>query len=353
MTSGAQTIDWIEKSKGFAILGIVAVHTVQLFTLPKGVTEIAGAGMYCVSLFLIISAFLTFKSLEEKHIVWTTKAYFKYLGHRILRLMPVLYIALLWNIINYTIALGHVPEAADEVWMKTLFSGLFINGFSYHYFSIWATWYIGILVIFYIVVPLLHRYINTMKKAVILFTVATLLGWGLNRILMPYLSVSDDDWFFYGWFPHQFPLFAIGIILFYITQVKALKDVKRPLMVFLFVVVVGFLLSLCTTVSPVETHIQYGILLLLFSFILFSQPWRWLGWLNPLGNYSYGIYLFHICLLKLFRVAIYRLNICETSVWTFIACYILMVVLSLLLAKVVNTCIEKPFSNFTKEKLGL
>lgn len=353
MTSGSQTIDWIEKSKGFAILGVIAVHTIQHFTLSKGLTEFAGSGMYCVSLFLIISAYLTFNSFERKKNVWTVKTYLKYLGHKITRLVPVLYLALLWNIINYSIAIGHVPYIYDDIWRKVLFSGLFINGFTYRYFSVWATWYIGILVIFYIIAPFLYQFINTAKKAVILFTIATLFGWGLNGILIQYLNVSKDDWFFYGWFPHQFPLFTLGIVLFYFIQAKSLVDIKQPLMVFLFAVATGFLLSLCTTISPFEIHIQYGILLLLISIILFSQRWQWLDWLKPLGKYSYGIYLLHICLLKPVSVAIYRLHICETSIWAFSICYILIVMLSLLVAKVVNKYFEKPFFYFTVNKLGL
>ena len=164
MDSKKQPIDWITKAKGFAILGVVAVHTIQRFTVSKWVTEIFGAGMYCVSLFFIISAFLSFKSFDEKQQINSAKSYFKYLGHKIVRLIPVLYIALLWNTINYSFAIGHVPDLEDVVWKKVLYSAFFVNGFSYQYFNSWMTWYIGVLVIFIAIAPLLYRLINTLKK---------------------------------------------------------------------------------------------------------------------------------------------------------------------------------------------
>lgn len=49
-------IDWISKAKGLAILGFVAVHTVQRFNIAF-VSSIAFAGSYCVQLFFIISDF--------------------------------------------------------------------------------------------------------------------------------------------------------------------------------------------------------------------------------------------------------------------------------------------------------
>lgn len=353
MISEKQTIDWIDKAKGFAILGVVAVHTVQRFLLPKGITEVAGAGMYCVSLFFIISAFLTFKSFDGRgQLEWTARNYAKYLGHKIVRLMPVLYLALIWDLVNYTIAIGHLPGLNDRIWADVLFSALFINGFSYNHFNIYATWYIGVLVIFYIFAPLLHRYINSIKKGIIFFSVTMLIGWGLNLILTPHIITESGEWFLYGWFPHQLPVFALGIVFYYFSKAASIRNEKKSILVFLFVVAVGFLMSMCTRFSPMEIHIRYGILLLLFTYILFTPRWKCFDWLKPLGNHSYGIYLFHICLLKLFSVATYRLDLNQNSIVVFIIYYILLVVLSLLVSFPVNKFIEKPFIHLINKRLG-
>ena len=52
-----EKIDRISKAKGFAILGVVAVHTGQSFT-NSYISEIASGGQFCVQLFFVISAFL-------------------------------------------------------------------------------------------------------------------------------------------------------------------------------------------------------------------------------------------------------------------------------------------------------
>ena len=60
-------IDWISKAKGFAILGIIAVHVAQQFELPY-ISRFLFSGQFCVQLFFIISAYLSFKSSKLQHV---------------------------------------------------------------------------------------------------------------------------------------------------------------------------------------------------------------------------------------------------------------------------------------------
>lgn len=57
-------IAWISKAKGFGILGVLATHTAQVFPVPRG-GGVLLAGMYCVQLFFVLSAYLAFKSLDS------------------------------------------------------------------------------------------------------------------------------------------------------------------------------------------------------------------------------------------------------------------------------------------------
>ena len=161
-------INWISEAKGFAILGVVAVHTVQQFSVAY-VSSIAHAGRFCVQLFFIISAYLTFTSLDKNPADWTVQRYCKYLAHKILRFIPVLYTAVLWHFISYTVELGHLPAFRDDIWKKAFFALTFLNGFSYHYVNPWMNWYIGTLVVFLVIAPLLKRLIDTPKKSVLFF----------------------------------------------------------------------------------------------------------------------------------------------------------------------------------------
>ena len=349
-----ENIDWIAKTKGFAILGIVAVHTVQQFDVHNGITRMADAGRYCVQLFFIISAFLIFRSLASRSVEsWTIKDYLKFLFYKITRLIPVLYLAILWNLIMYFLSIGEIPSIADEVWKKALFPALFINGFSYEYFNPWMTWYIGVLVIFYAIAPLLFRFIDSAKKSIIFFVLAAFFGWLLNYILVSFCGVMSDDWFFYGWLPRQLPVFALGIILYHLYKAPSLHDIRYSIATFAFVAAVGFLLSMCAFTSPLELHVRYGILLLLFSITLFSHLKIKLGWLNHLGNCSYGIYLFHGCIISVLNLLMNAFGIFRNATWVFFIYYILMVVLSFFVAKIVNILIEKPFFSMMNRKLGV
>ena len=343
-------LEWISKAKGFAILGIIAVHTIQRFNVAS-IASIAYSGMYCVQLFFIISAYLTFKSLEKNNDSWNSKKYFKYLFHRIIRLIPVLYTACLWHLIMHCIEIGKIPNIKDYIWPNGFFAITFLNGFSYHFINPWMNWYIGDLVIFLIIAPFLKKIINTTKKAIILFTISVLVG-SLSTFILERHGV-DTGWYFYFWFPRQFPTLAVGIVFYFLEKYKEDSSITNSFYTFLFVVSFGFLLSKCWK-NILENHVQYGILLLAFSYTLFNkvESWRIFNWLKILGDNSYGIYLYHGCLLPIIVGIINKSGFNKTS-YNFFLCYISVCCISLLISKLVNIVIEKPFWKFTKRKFDI
>lgn len=345
-----ERIDWISKAKGFGILGIVAVHIVQRFDIAF-VSSVAYAGMYCVQLFFIISAYLTFKSLDRKNEEWNTKSYFKYLLHKIFRLMPVLYTACLWHLIMHCIDLGKFPELRDSIWPNGFFAVTFLNGFSYHFVNPWMNWYVGDLVIFLALAPLLKKLIDTPKKSVILFTISIFVG-SLSTYILSKVGASTG-WYFYFWFPRQFPVLAAGIVFFFLEKNKDDEKIKNTFFTFMFVISFGFLIS--KSWKPIfENHVQYGILLLAFAYTLFNkvETGKTFNWLKILGDNSYGIYLYHGCLLPIIGGLINKIGFSKSS-YSFILCYISVFCLSLIISRIVNILIEEPFWNFMKRKLGI
>lgn len=338
------SIDWISKSKGFGILGIIAVHTVQKFNIEH-ISSIAYAGMYCVQLFFIISAYLTFRSLEIKNDILSVKTYFNYLFHKILRLIPVLYIVCSYFLICHCIELKSFPAINDTIWPKFFFSISFFNGFSYAYNNPWGNWYIGNLFIFLVMAPFLRKLVNTSKKAVILFAVSALFS-SLTIFFMEKKGI-DTSWYFYFWFPRQFPLMAIGIVFFYFEK-DGFESSLNSIYTFLFLIISGFLLSFCWN-TFIEKHVQYGLLLISFCYILFNklESGRLFFLLKKLGDNSYGMYLFHICILPLISFFIKKLDIRNSS-FCFILCYILVLLFSYIISRAVNIFIEKPLFSYMK-----
>ena len=217
MESADKKIDWISKSKGFGILGIVAVHAVQRFG-AGALTDLAIAGQYCVQLFFIISSYLAFKSLDKRGVPCDKKSFRKYFFHKLVRLAPVLYIAAFWHLIARCLEFGGLPPVTNSIWRDGFFAVTFLNGLSYHCVNPWGNWYVGTLVIFFALAPWLKKKIDSPKKSVALFAAATLVCCASDFILKK-LGV-DTGWYFYFWLPRQFPLLALGVVFYFFeTQI--------------------------------------------------------------------------------------------------------------------------------------
>lgn len=350
MTSEKHKIEWIEKAKGFAILGVVATHTIPRFTFSGTIAKIASAGMYGVSLFFIISAYLTFLSFDKHPIEWNLKTYVKYLFHKIIRLVPVLYIAIIWHFIQHCIAIGGLPKSSDGIWLDALFASTFTNAFSYHHFNPWVNWYIGTLVLFLAIAPVIHKWINTPLRAVIFFGILLVFAWGL-RLFLSNLGIPYYDFYVYCSLPIQLPVMALGIVFYHFTKADNIYSISKPLKVFCFIISICLLLTLCTSIKIMEFHVIMGLLLLILSVSSFNNSCKATRFLSILGKNSYGIYLFHWCLITIFTEVSSSLGINTSSLITFFIYYILLLLLSLLCAFLVNKYIEKPFLGFIKKKM--
>lgn len=351
MTAEKQSIEWIDKAKGFAILGIVALHTVLGFTITETVAKIARAGMYGVSLFFIISAYLTFLSFDKHPIKWNIKTYFKYLLHKLTRLIPVLYIAVIWHFIQYCIVIDGLPDFSDGIWLDALFASTFTNAFSYQHFNPWFNWYIGTLVIFLAIAPAIHKWINTQFRSVIFFGFSLVFAWFL-RLILSNNGVQHDDLYVYCSLPIQLPVIALGIVFYFFRKGDVLY-LSNPVKMFSIITAISLLLTFCASITIMEFHVFMGLLLLILSFSMFNNSWKHFNGLKTLGKYSYGIYLFHGCLIKIFNVIGHRIGIDTSSLIIFLSYYILLVFLSLLCAMLVNKYIEKPFLSYTSKRFGL
>ena len=342
-----EKIDWISKAKGFAILGVVAVHTGQSFT-NSYISEIASGGQFCVQLFFVISAFLAFKSLNKNEIT-NPKTYFRYLLHKITRLMPVLYTACLWHLIMYCIDIHGIPNIRDSIWRDGFFAVTFLNGFSYYHINPWYNWYIGDLIIFLVLAPFIKKIIDTPKKSVLLFFFSFLIGCTSNGILKK--CGIYTDWYFYFWFPRQFPSLALGIFLYNFQKEEDYQNKINSLFTLAFIISFGFILS--KDWKPIlDNHVQYGILLLVFSYTLFNRKTKSFNWLKALGDNSDGIYLFHGCLLPIISNLINKIGFIKSS-YSFILCYLTVVLLGLCCSIIVKKILEKPFINFLEAKFGI
>jgi Predicted acyltransferases len=348
-------VDWISKAKGFGVLGIVAVHAAQRFTILNTIQSLARAGMYCVQLFFIISVYLTFKSLEKQQESLTRKRYLAFLAHKILRFIPILYTAVVWHYLLYALYIRHLPNIKDSIYRNILFCITFLNGFSYHYINPWLNWYIGDLVIFIVLAPLLFKVINSTKKSIIFFIGSMIFAWVCTAFLSKCgIDITND--YFYFWFPSQLPVLALGIVCYYFEKEIVgcnLMGGGGIIQTFLFCLSFYVLFRMCFGINLMKDHVQYGFWLIILTYTLFNNSGKLFNCLKILGDNSYGIYLYHMCLLKIFNFFVRKFDINTHSLGIFICYYILLLLLSLLCAKTANVIFEKPFFKLMKNKFGV
>jgi peptidoglycan/LPS O-acetylase OafA/YrhL len=300
--------DYVNELRGIAVLGVLLVHTLTLFTkihLPNLLLSFTSVGKHGVQLFFFASAFTIFYSYSNRNDETNVKTNF--LIRRIFRIAPLYYIALIYyqiqngfkiHLFNGTILPVNVRGIVENIF--------FIHGFDPVYINtiVPGGWSIGVEMLFYCLVPILFKYIKSIDSAIYFLVATIILRKALQVImihfLLPHVNPNFFDDFLYYSFSNQLPVFALGILFFFIIKGHKTKSFVPLLLLFAVIV-----LEMLIKIFSITLH-----LLLTGSFIVLalalSKPRKKTILSNAIqyiGTISYSMYLVHFAVLVLFDKA--------------------------------------------------
>jgi len=213
-----QRLDFLDALRGLAAVYVIAYHLIYIpspnLAVPAWARLWAINGGTGVTLFFVISAFSLF---------YTTPARFKqglpwvsYAMHRLFRIAPLFY---LWIVL--TIVRDHlVFHAAHPWWEIAASAGFVFNFIPIHQEGfVWASWTIGVEILFYVVFPFIYVRVKNVTGAIAL-AIGLMLVWMFIRVVIDYLKISPaasasmHQWFF----PRFLPEFSMGAIAYFLLK---------------------------------------------------------------------------------------------------------------------------------------
>lgn len=201
---------------------------------------------------------------------------------------------------------------------------LFLHGFFPHYIDsiIGVEWYIGVLVMFYAITPVLFKIINNIDRAFFLVICSIILcrflSYGTSKLLMTIFGNRNDAYLYtnivYFSLITQFPVLTMGVLYYYITKLPAKNQTLTAsyrkdksllafsILFFSIALICGLMLHKVNVIFISEPVI-YGLAFFLLMFSLRMQPVFIFNnkILRFLGKYSYPIYLLHFLMIYLFN----------------------------------------------------
>lgn len=279
--AGVNHFLFVDALRGIAALYVVVFHMalVPPFrpVLPPGLADEILVGGTGVTLFFVISAFTLSYSMRER--AGEPHAILCFYVRRIFRIAPLFYAWLLLSICRDAL-LFHAGAPSLRLLGLNLFFAF--NFFPPHHQGIvWASWTLGVEMMFYLIFPLIFLSMNSIPKACAFVGVAVLAAFGFHQFLLTTpLSGQVREQYFSMAFPYQIPVFALGLLTFLLFERFIWRKPKSKIVGVILLTLSALLwLSLTLKQSP------FGRLLML---------WRW---------YPYGLaYVLLACGLAIFPV---------------------------------------------------
>lgn len=330
--------------KGIAILSVVLYH---LGLMPLGYLG--------VDIFLVVNGYLVTKGLA-RDVHNGDFNYTQFLYKKVLRFWPLVLLAsLVVLIISYFTKL---PDDLENVGNSVVASNVFANNIlaritsknywdvSVAYKPLMHTWYLGILMQWYIISPLFFLLANKIggsfdKSSKWVLGISVLISFLL--FIMPY---GDDSEKFYFLHYRFFEIGLGGLLALYLTGES---DGKKGL----WLIVILMLTYICTVNLPVEEKQYKLVLVALLSvcavllcvahnnndYFKDNQIFMSLG---TLGKMSFSIYIWHQVIYALYRYSVHaEMNLRD---------YAIVLALVSIVSWLSFRFIEAPIGMFTKSQ---
>lgn len=255
-----------------ACLMVLMVHLGGRITLPGAIEPFFEAGSSGVTLFFVLSGFLGVDSLCKNRQKGGTLGKW-YLG-KLVRILPVYYVAIVIYAIVYELVLKTVPvDRTGLYWFRYVFC---INGIvptdEVFWANLGAVWTVSVFLIWYLILPLIGRLVRSFWTGAIGFCVFFALEKGID--------------FFGGWgSPFKYLQYCmLGVVLYY-----AVKEGREKLLAAISVVILYLLI-----IKGSDSALVPAMVTLIFACVTMELTVRVKfvrSILHFSDTYSYGIYL--------------------------------------------------------------
>lgn len=339
-------LDYIDSLRGLAAYYIVIYHLALLpipnLRVPLWARNVVHTGGTGVSLFFVISSFTLYLTMERR--VKEPLKIVSFFLRRFFRIAPLFYLWLILSIFRDWYVYNNNHSIAKII-LNILFG---FNFFPNQYQGIvWASWILSVQMIFYLVFPILYRYVDNMWKATTFFFVTLLIAQQFETILN-YLNVAQEirGQFNQMSFLHQLPVFATGIFTYFIYK-NYIYNRQLPKMIgigliFLSMYLYTALISGKLQVLLDALYWQGLIYSCLLSGVSISKPIFLVNRFTVFsGKISYSLYLNHpniIVLLGFVYVYVYELSLPTT--FQFGICFLITIALLISTSSITEKIVE-------------
>lgn len=347
---------YIDSLKGIAIIAVTMLHTGGN-RLPGLFGKIGGQGSRGVQMFFLISGLLNFIS-AEKQFGTSSNVKIGSVGRwyckKIFRLLPMYYFALIVSMLTKSWSVYWLGNES-YVTIKNIFAHIFlVHGLFPHYTDsmLGVDWYLGVLVIFLLITPLLYKFINTLERAVagmvIIFLLNPWLKWKWGTLL----PVEEDPTIYNTFIDSFGPLtqilvYFLGIVVFFLLkEIENKENMNRRLLSYMLLI---FSLSMLwgqiegfNNLFRLSDSEMYGIW---FAIILISQALYSTKLIDNIlfrtcGKYSYGMYLFQFIWLNFYERYIHYSGKFDWTV-KFLSSVAALLTISWVVTKYIDSPIQK------------
>ncbi len=355
-------LDYIDSLRGLAILGVILFHTCMFHglnlsnsTLPATLDKIFHQGARGVQLFYIASAFTLFLSFKNR----INKEKFpikNFFIRRIFRIAPMYYIGICYYLFQH--GFGYNYWLGDETHitaMNVISNVTFLHGVNPYWINslVPGGWSITVEMMFYAILPFLFSKIKNLNQAFSFFLISLLIDFVLQIILLRYPLIGFERlWreYLFFYFPNQLPVFALGIMFYFIVAEKeSLTTLSgKQLLVFGMILILHLLDIGNRFIIP--DHILYGIGFLVIGIALSKYQWKLA--VNPIINYigkvSFSMYLVHFAVLH-WLAEFNLIDHFSNGMVNYAITYSLAVAITVLISSITYNLIEIPFQKIGKK----
>ncbi len=313
---------YIDCLRGYAVLLVITAHLTYTYpTLPYPVHRLATLGWYGVQLFFLASAITLMMSWSTEVIRHGRADALAFFLRRFFRIAPAYYAAALFY---YVIT---PPAAGVDLRQLAAWLG-FLNDWhpalTVEALGAWLVvpggWSISAEFSFYLVFPFVATLVTSQRRAFLLFA-AVCLGTavvntvGQDIMLKRYEPEAISNFMFF-WPPNQAPVFALGILLFFVLKTLESQRIGSTRQYLtagtLVLVVVGLMIFASTAFlglpktltfnifrPPALMQASFGFALIIIAFAFARLELLVNRWIAFVGKISFSAYLTHFSVIEL------------------------------------------------------